>query len=73
MFLGWKVFLPMGLAYIVLIATVILLLERAGTPHDLRYGFMLFLVNVPLVALVLWGLDRRRVLKGTARRVRVEA
>jgi NADH-quinone oxidoreductase subunit H len=73
MFLGWKVMLPIGLAYIVLIATVILVLENAGVPHGLRYGAVLFLVNVPLVGLLLWGLDRRRVLKGTARRVRAEA
>jgi NADH-quinone oxidoreductase subunit H len=73
MFLGWKVLLPLGLGYIVVIATTILLLERAGVPHDLRYGFVLFLVNVPLVALLVWGLDRRRVLTGTRRRVRVEA
>jgi NADH-quinone oxidoreductase subunit H len=73
MFLGWKVLLPVGLAYIVIIATTILLLENAGVPHDLRYGLVLFLVNVPLVVLLLWGLDRRRVLKGTLRRVRVEA
>jgi len=73
MFLGWKVLLPVGLAYIVIIATTILLLENAGVPHDLRYGLVLFLVNVPLVVLLLWGLDRRRVLKGTPRRVRVEA
>jgi len=73
MFLGWKVLLPMGLAYIVIIATTVLLLENAGVPHDLRYGLVLFLVNVPLVGALLWGLDRRRVLKGTSRRVRVEA
>lgn len=73
MFLGWKVLLPTGLVYIVVIATVILLLENAGVPHDLRYGLVLFLVNLPLVVLLVWGLDRRRVLKGTPRRVRVEA
>jgi NADH-quinone oxidoreductase subunit H len=73
MFLGWKVLLPMGLAYIVVIATTVLLLERAGVSHGPRYGLVLFLVNVPLVGALVWGLDRRRVLKGTPRRVRAEA
>jgi NADH-quinone oxidoreductase subunit H len=73
MFLGWKVLLPMGLGYVVVMATAILLLERAGVPHTGRYGLLLFLVNVPLIALLVWGLDRRRVVKGTPRRVRVEA
>jgi NADH-quinone oxidoreductase subunit H len=73
MFLGWKVLLPGALAYIVIMATAVLLLERAGVPHDTRYGLLLFLVNLPLVVGLLWGLDRRRVLAGTARRVRAEA
>jgi len=73
MALGWKVLLPMGLAYIVVIATTVLLLENAGVPHDLRYGLVLFLVNVPLMVALLWGLDRRRLLPGTPRRVRAEA
>ena len=73
MFLGWKVLLPVALVYIVIMATAVLALERMGVPHDLRYGLYLFLVNVPLVAAFLWGLDRRRLVTGTARRVRVEA
>jgi hypothetical protein len=54
-------------------ATAILLLERAGVPQDTRYGLALFLVNLPLLAGLLWGLDRRRVVAGTARRLRAEA
>ena len=73
MFLGWKVLLPLSLGYIVIIASAVLLLERAGVPHDTRYGLALFLLNVPLVAGLLWGLDRQRVLAGTVRRVRAEA
>jgi NADH-quinone oxidoreductase subunit H len=73
MFLGWKVLLPLSLVYIVIMATAVLLLERAGVPHDGRYGLWLFVVNVPLVVALVWGLDRRRVLAGTVRRVRTEA
>lgn len=73
MFLGWKVLLPLSLVYIVIMATAVLLLERAGVPHDGRYGLWLFVVNVPLVVALVWGLDRQRVLAGTVRRVRTEA
>lgn len=72
MFLGWKVLLPLSLAYIVIMATAVLVLERWGVPHDTRYGLALFLVNIPLVILLVWVLDRR-VLAGTVRRVRAEA
>jgi len=73
MYLGWKVLLPLGLVYIVIMATAVLLLERAGVPHDVRYGLYLFLVNVPLLIGIVWGLDRRRIVAGTVRRVRAEA
>jgi NADH-quinone oxidoreductase subunit H len=73
MALGWKVLLPVALGYIVIMATAILLLERAGVPHTTRYGLFLFLVNIPLVVLLLWGLDRQRVLAGSPRHVRAEA
>ena len=72
MFLGWKVLLPLSLVYIVIMATAVLVVESASVPHDTRYGLALFLVNIPLVAGLVWGLDRRRVLAGTARRVRAE-
>lgn len=73
MYLGWKVLLPIAVVYIVIMATAVLVLEHLGVPHDLRYGLYLFLVNVPLVVAVLFGLDRRRLVTGTARHVRVEA
>jgi NADH-quinone oxidoreductase subunit H len=73
MYLGWKVLLPLALVYIVIMATAVLLLERAGVPHDTRYGLYLFLVNLPLLVGILWGLDRRRIVAGTVRRVRAEA
>jgi NADH-quinone oxidoreductase subunit H len=68
MYLGWKVLLPAALVYIVVMATAVLLLERAGVAQGPRYGLTLFLVNLPLVAFLLMLLDRRRVLRGTRRR-----
>ena len=73
MFLGWKVLLPTALAYIVVMASAILVLETVGVEPSVWYGLALFLVNLPLVALLVLGLDRHRVLAGTRRRVRVEA
>ena len=72
MYLGWKVLLPVGLAYVVVMATAVLVLERAGLAHDWKYGMALFLVNLPLVAGLVLGLDRQRVVAGTHRRTRVE-
>ena len=73
MYLGWKVLLPVALAYVVVMAAAVLLLERAGVPQDWRYGMALFLVNIPLVAALVLGLDRQRLIAGTRRRTRVEA
>jgi NADH-quinone oxidoreductase subunit H len=73
MFLGWKVLLPTALAYIVVMASAILVLDTVGVEPSVWYGLALFLVNLPLVALLVLGLDRHRVLAGTRRRVRVEA
>jgi NADH-quinone oxidoreductase subunit H len=72
MYLGWKVLLPLGLVYVVVIAAAVLVLEGLGVPHDWRYGAALFVVNLPLVALLVFGLDRHRVLEGSRRRARVE-
>jgi NADH:ubiquinone oxidoreductase subunit H len=68
MYLGWKVLVPAALGYIVVMATAILVLERAGVPQNAWYGLALFLVNLPFTALVVFWLDRRRVLGGTRRR-----
>jgi NADH-quinone oxidoreductase subunit H len=68
MSLGWKVLVPVALGYIVVMATAILVLERAGVPQNAWYGLALFLVNLPLAALLVFRLDRHRVLGGTRRR-----
>ncbi len=65
--LGWKVMLPVALAYIVLMATAVWFLDQAGVERDLSYGLILFAVNLVLIALFLWGLDRGRLLVGVSR------
>jgi NADH-quinone oxidoreductase subunit H len=72
MSLGWKVFLPLALAYIVIIAAVILGLDWAGVPRDWRYGLAMFAVNLVISALVFVVLDRGRIISPASTRARME-
>jgi NADH-quinone oxidoreductase subunit H len=71
--LGWKVMIPMALAYIVVIATTVYVLEALGWAMGLRYGLVLFGVNLLLLAVLLWGLDSGRLLVGVRQRARMAA
>ena len=61
MSLGWKIFLPVALAYIVLIAGVILALDAAGIERGFIYGLILFGVNAVLLIGLFVVLDRGRI------------
>jgi len=61
MSLGWKVMLPLALAYITIIATVVLVLDRAGVARGPMYGAILFGMNVVLAVLLFVVLDRGRI------------
>ena len=61
MSLGWKVMLPLALAYITIIATVVLVLDRAGVARGPVYGAILFGMNVVLAVLLFVFLDRGRI------------
>jgi NADH-quinone oxidoreductase subunit H len=61
MSLGWKVMLPLALAYITIIATVVLVLDRAGVARGPAYGAILFGMNVVLAVLLFVVLDRGRI------------
>ncbi|HXV85166.1 MAG TPA: NADH-quinone oxidoreductase subunit NuoH [Gemmatimonadales bacterium] len=69
--LGWKVMIPMALAYIVIVAFTIFALEGAGWRLGLAYGMVLFGVNLALLAALVWGLDRGRLLVGSRQRARM--
>ena len=62
MALGWKVLLPTALAYIVIIAALILALDAAGIERGLIYGLILFGVNAVLLLGLFLILDRGRIL-----------
>jgi NADH-quinone oxidoreductase subunit H len=61
MSLGWKVLLPLAIAYIIIIATLILVLDAAGLQRGFTYGLILFAVNAVLLFLLFFVLDRGRI------------
>jgi NADH-quinone oxidoreductase subunit H len=61
MSLGWKVLLPIAIAYIIIVATLILVLDAAGLARGFTYGLILFAVNAVLLFLLFFILDRGRI------------
>lgn len=62
MSLGWKFMLPVALAYIALIATVIVVLDRAGIARGHTFGLILFGINIVAVVALFFVLDRGRII-----------
>jgi NADH-quinone oxidoreductase subunit H len=66
MALGWKVMLPLALAYVTVMATAIWLLhERLGWMYDTRFALALFALNVVLAVPLFFVLDRGRIVAGS--------
>lgn len=61
MSLGWKVMLPLALAYIVIVAAAILALESAGIRPGAMYASILGAINMALVVILFAILDRGRL------------
>jgi NADH-quinone oxidoreductase subunit H len=66
MHLGWKVMLPVALAYVTIMAAAILTLDTLGVPFGFVFGLILTAVNLVITILFLMLLDRDRVIAGTA-------
>lgn len=62
MSLGWKIMLPLSLAYIIIIAGVILILESAGMSRGAMYSSIMGVVNIVLVMIVFTILDHGRII-----------
>jgi NADH-quinone oxidoreductase subunit H len=66
--LGWKLMLPAALVVIVVTSGTILALDAAGVPNTIGlipvYGLALAAVNLVMLAVILWILDKGRVLSG---------
>jgi NADH-quinone oxidoreductase subunit H len=74
MSLGWKFMLPLALAYIVLVAGLVLALDAAGVPRVASGGLPVFslallAMNVVLVVAVFVLLDRGRIVSPASSRV----
>ena len=69
MALGWKVLMPLALAYIMVVCTAIYLIERVGGVTNPRLeSFILFGVNLVVGVLVFRILDSGTFIKGSGRR-----
>ncbi len=66
--LGWKVLLPVALGYVMVIAVAVWALEAAGVRFGVGYALALTVLSLALGGLLLWGLDRNRVIGGSAAR-----
>lgn len=66
MALGWKVMLPTGLAYVMLLGGSILVLEEIGMTWGLSYGLALTAVSGLATFAFIFFLDRGRTITGAA-------
>ena len=62
--LGWKVMIPTALAFIMVMATSILVLDTVGIEYGLGYGLILTAVNLACMYVFLYVLDSDRIIKG---------
>jgi len=68
--LGWKVFIPLLMGYIMLMGLAIYLLDSLGVPSGLKYSAALIGLNVVLMVILVWVVDRGSVVKGATARTR---
>jgi NADH-quinone oxidoreductase subunit H len=69
MSLGWKVLLPMMLAYIMVVAGAVLGLDAAGVQRDWHFAMSMLALNVVIMVLVFWVLDRGRIVSPATSRI----
>ena len=71
MAVGWKILLPLSLAYIMVIAVAIQVIEHGfGWTDPRAQGLALFVLNLVLGWLVFWVLDSGRIVRGIVPRAR---
>jgi len=64
MHLGWKVMLPVALAYVMLMAGSILVLDQIGIEYGFLFGLILTVVSLLATGLFVFALDRDRIIRG---------
>jgi NADH-quinone oxidoreductase subunit H len=70
MSLGWKILLPLSLAYIVIIASAVLGLDVLGIQHGWLLSLDLFVLNIVLMVVVFLVIDRGRIVSPASSRIR---
>ena len=65
MSLGWRFLLPLSLGYIVLIASVLLVLQALGVHTGILQSGILFVINIAVLLLVFVVFDRGRLVSPT--------
>ena len=68
--LGWKFMLPVALAYVMIIAVAVYVLDSRHVPFGSTYGAILSVVSLGLGIVLLFLIDRGRVIGGTSTRSR---
>jgi NADH-quinone oxidoreductase subunit H len=68
--LGWKVFIPALMAYIMLMAVAIFVLDAVGIPVGPVFSAALLGINFVLALIGLFVLDRGRLVRGATARTR---
>jgi NADH-quinone oxidoreductase subunit H len=68
--LGWKIMLPTGLAYVMVIAGTLLALDEIGLPFGILYGLVLTAVSAAATVIFMFWLDRDRIIGGASPPVR---
>ena len=66
MSLGWKVMLPTALAYVMVVAGTILVLDQIGVPYGFVFGLVLTAVSAICTLAFLMFLDRDRIIAGAS-------
>lgn len=64
--LGWKVMLPTALAYVMIVAATVLILDSLGVAYGFTFGLVLTGVSAVCTGLFLFVLDRGRTLSGAS-------
>jgi NADH-quinone oxidoreductase subunit H len=64
MSLGWKVLLPLMMVYIMTMAVLIFALDTAGLVTGTTYGLILGGVNLVILAVLVFGVDRGLLIRG---------
>jgi len=64
MTLGWKVLLPTSLAYVMVVAATVLVLDQVGVTFGFMFGLVLTAVSALCTGAFLFAFDRGRIITG---------